>query len=116
MAVRRVVPNLFDTDPALTREFYIGMFEFDIAMDMGWIVTLASAGNRVAQISIFERDAENGRDPFVSIEVDDVDAVHARALELGHDVIYSLRDEDWGVRRFMLRDPTGRVVNVLSHQ
>jgi uncharacterized glyoxalase superfamily protein PhnB len=68
------------------------------------------------QAASFERDAENGRDPFISVEVDDLDVVHARALELGHEVIYSLRDEDWGVRRFMLRDPAGRVVNVLSHQ
>ena len=82
---------------------------------MGWIATLASPENRGAQISVFERNAEQGRDPFVSIEVDDVDAVHARALALGHDVIYELRDEDWGVRRFMVRDPGGRVVNVLSH-
>ena len=116
MGVRRVVPNLFEEDPAAAREFYAGLFDLDIAMNMGWIATLASRENRGAQISIFERDAEPGRDPFVSIEVDDVDAVHARALALGHDVIYELRDEDWGVRRFMVRDPGGRVVNVLSHR
>jgi predicted enzyme related to lactoylglutathione lyase len=115
VAVRRVVPNVFDADPASTREFYARVFEFEVAMDMGWIVTLASPDNRSAQLSVFERDAEDGRDPFVSIEVDDVEAVHARALELGHEIVYSLRDEDWGVRRFMLRDPAGRVVNVLSH-
>ena len=28
---------------------------------------------------------------------------------------YPLRDEDWGVRRFMLREPIGMTVNVLSH-
>jgi predicted enzyme related to lactoylglutathione lyase len=115
MTVRRVVPNVFAADPASTRAFYVGLFDFDVAMDMGWIVTLASPGNRGAQISVFERDAEEGRDPFASIEVDDVDAVHTRALDLGHEVIYALRDEDWGVRRFMLRDPGGRVINVLSH-
>jgi hypothetical protein len=31
------------------------------------------------------------------------------------DIAYPLRDEEWGVRRFMLRDPNGTVVNVLSH-
>jgi uncharacterized glyoxalase superfamily protein PhnB len=116
MAVRRVVPNVFDADPGSTREFYVGLFEFDVAMDMGWIATLASPEHRGAQLSVFGTDGEQGRDPFVSIEVDDVDAVHARALEHGLEVVYSLRDEDWGVRRFMLRDPAGRVVNVLSHQ
>ncbi len=115
MAVRRVVANVFDDDPTVTRDFYAGLFELDVAMDLGWIATLASPQNRNAQISVFERDAERGRDPFVSIEVDDVDAVHARALELDHEIVYALRDEDWGVRRFMVRDPSGRVVNVLSH-
>jgi catechol 2,3-dioxygenase-like lactoylglutathione lyase family enzyme len=115
MGVRRVVPNLFDADPEATRDFYTGVFELEVAMDLGWIATLAAPGNRSAQLSVFATGAEDGRDPFVSVEVDDVDAVHARAIALGHEVVYPLRDEDWGVRRFMLRDPTGRVVNVLSH-
>lgn len=116
MTIRRVVPNVFDADPEATRGFYSDVLGFDVAMDMGWIVTLASPANHSAQISVFEADAEGDRRPFVSIEVEDVDAVHAQAVELGHEVAYSLRDEDWGVRRFMLRDPGGRVVNVLTHQ
>ena len=116
MAVRRIVPNVFEADPVAAREFYAGLFGLDVAMDMGWIATLVSSKEHVAQISVFEADAEDGRDPFISIEVDDVDAVHARALELDCELVYSLRDEEWGVRRFMLRDPGGRVVNVLSHR
>jgi uncharacterized glyoxalase superfamily protein PhnB len=48
--------------------------------------------------------------------VDDVDAVHARAVELGLEIAYSLRDEEWGVRRFMLREPSGMTVNIVSHR
>ena len=114
MAVRRIVPNVFDADPGVTRDFYTGVFDLEIAMDMGWIATLTSPENPLAQVSVFAEDAPGPR-PFVSIEVDDVDAVHARALKLGHDVVYSLRDEEWGVRRFMVRDPAGRTVNVLTH-
>ncbi len=116
MAVRRVVPNLFEADPVAAREFYADLFGFEVAMDLGWIATLASPEHRSAQISVFAIDAEAGRDPCISIEVDDVGAVHARAVELGAELVYSLRDEDWGVRRFMLRDRSGRVVNVLSHR
>ena len=115
MAVGRVVANLFDEHPGATRDFYAELFELEIAMDMGWIATLVSPANRSAQLSVFERDAEAGRDPIVSVEVTDVDSVHERALQLGHEIVYSLREEDWGVRRFMVRDPGGRVVNVLSH-
>ena len=45
-----------------------------------------------------------------------VDAVHARAVERGLEIAYSLRDEEWGVRRFMLREPSGTIVNVVSHR
>jgi uncharacterized glyoxalase superfamily protein PhnB len=54
--------------------------------------------------------------PGISVELDDVDAVHARAVEQGFEIAYPLRDEDWGVRRFMLREPGGTMVNVLSHR
>jgi len=112
--VRRIVPNLFGGDPAATRSFYVDMFDLDVPMDMGWIATLVAPDNAAAQLSIFGPDAE-GPEPFVSIEVDDVDAVHDRAIDVGCEIVYSLRDEEWGVRRFMVRDPGGRVVNVLSH-
>jgi len=47
--------------------------------------------------------------------VDDVDAVHASAVEQGFEIAYPLHNEEWGVRRFMLREPGGTIVNVLSH-
>jgi catechol 2,3-dioxygenase-like lactoylglutathione lyase family enzyme len=115
MEVRRIVPNVFDAEPTATREFYTGVFGLDVAMDMGWIATLVAPGSPRAQISVFELDGEEGRDPFISVEVDDVDAAHARVVELGYPIEYALRDEPWRVRRFMLRDPAGRLVNVLSH-
>jgi predicted enzyme related to lactoylglutathione lyase len=116
MSVRRIVPNVFEEDPATARAFWEGVFELEVAMDMGWIATLVSPVERAAQVSVFERNSEDDRNPFVSVEVGDADATHARVVELGYEVVYPLRDEDWGVRRFMVRDPAGRVVNVLSHR
>lgn len=71
--------------------------------------------NQAAQISVVARDASAPVVPDVSIEVDDVDAAHAEAQRLGYEIVHSLSDESWGVRRFFVRDPTGKVVNVLSH-
>ena len=34
----------------------------------------------------------------------------------GAEIVHPLQDEEWGVRRFFVRDPNGRVVNVLSHR
>jgi uncharacterized glyoxalase superfamily protein PhnB len=53
--------------------------------------------------------------PDISIEVDDVDQVHARAVAAGADVVYPLTDEEWGLRRFFVRDPNGAVINVTQH-
>ncbi len=44
-----------------------------------------------------------------------MDAVYARVTASGAEIVRELKDEEWGVRRFFVRDPTGRVVNVLTH-
>jgi uncharacterized glyoxalase superfamily protein PhnB len=83
-------------------------------MDLGWVVTLASPTNPSVQVQIISNDDMAA--PGISVEVDDVDAIHDRVVELGFEVAYPLRDEEWGVRRFMLREPSGTIVNILSHR
>jgi catechol 2,3-dioxygenase-like lactoylglutathione lyase family enzyme len=113
MTIRRVVPNIRSDRPAETRDFLVDLLGFQVAMDIGWVATLASPDDPSQQINIIGGDDPAA--PGISIEVSDVDAVHAKAVELGLEIAYPLRDEEWGVRRFMLRDPSGTTVNVLSH-
>jgi catechol 2,3-dioxygenase-like lactoylglutathione lyase family enzyme len=115
MAVRRIVPDLPARDLAASRAFYVDVLGLEVAMDLGWIVTFAVPGNSAAQISVMRQDARAPLQPDISIEVDDVDAVHAAAERLGYEVVYPLTDEPWGLRRFFVRDPNGKVLNVLSH-
>jgi catechol 2,3-dioxygenase-like lactoylglutathione lyase family enzyme len=113
VTVRRVVPNIRTDRPAETRDFFVDLLGFEVAMDLDWVATLASPDNPSAQITIVGGDDMAA--PGISVEVADVDAVHAKALERGLEIAYPLRDEEWGVRRFMLREPNGTIVNVLSH-
>ena len=83
-------------------------------MDMGWAVTVASPTSSSAQVTIIGNDDMAA--PGISVEVADVDAVHAKAVERGYEIVYPLRNEEWGVRRFMLREPSGTIVNVVSHR
>jgi uncharacterized glyoxalase superfamily protein PhnB len=53
--------------------------------------------------------------PDLSIVVDDVDEVYAGAVSAGFEIVYAITDEPWGVRRFFVRDPFGKIVNILSH-
>ncbi|MFI6444488.1 VOC family protein [Kitasatospora sp. NPDC050543] len=115
MSIRRAVPNLPAEDPAGCREFYEQVLGFEVAMDQGWIVTFVSPSNPTAQISVLRQDATAAVPADVSVEVDDVDAVHAAAVARGLEIVHPLTDESWGVRRFFVRGPGGVVVNVVSH-
>lgn len=84
-------------------------------MDHGWIVTFAAPGNAAAQINVMREDASASVQPDASIEVDDVDAAHASAQRLGYEIVHPLTNEPWGVRRFFVREPNGKVLNILSH-
>ncbi|MFF4244413.1 VOC family protein [Streptomyces sp. NPDC001822] len=115
MSVRRVVPDITsEATMEENREFY-GRLGFEEVMNLGWVMTLASPTDPTAQVTFMERDATASVVPDMSVEVDDVDAVHAAVLTAGAEIVHPLRDEAWGVRRFFVRDPNGRVVNVLSH-
>ena len=108
------MPNIRSSRLAETRDFFVELLGFEVAMDLGWVVTVASPTNPSAQVTIVGNDDMAA--PGISVEVTDVDAVHAKAVAQGLEIIYQLRDEEWGVRRFMLREPSGTVINVLSHR
>jgi predicted enzyme related to lactoylglutathione lyase len=115
MTVRRIVANIAADSVRDVRAFYADLFGLEAVMDLGWIVTLTSGETALAQMSILGEGGSGAPVPDLSIEVDDVDAVYARAKEIGCPVVHELRDEPWGVRRFFITDPTGKVLNVLSH-
>lgn len=114
MTADRAVPNIKSDRPDETREFFVDLLGFEVAMDMDWVVTLASPSNRSAQVTIISNDDMAA--PGISVGVPDVDAIHAKAVEQDLEIAYPIRDEEWGVRRFMLREPSGTLVNVVSHQ
>ncbi|MET9959986.1 VOC family protein [Streptomyces sp. NPDC006326] len=115
MSVRRVVPNIRSEAVQESRDFY-GLLGFEEVMNHGWIMTLASPSTPTAQVSVMTHDKTAPVIPDVSIEVDDVDAAYALVRDSGAQILHPLQDEEWGVRRFFVRDPNGRVVNVLSHR
>lgn len=112
---RPVVPNISSERVAETRDFFVELLGFEVAMDSGWIATVASPTNPAVQVSVIA-EGQDPAAPGISVEVDDVDAVHAAAVERGVEIVYPLRDEEWGLRRFMVREPSGTIVNVLTHR
>ncbi|HYR22815.1 MAG TPA: VOC family protein [Chthoniobacterales bacterium] len=116
MSVKRVVPDIVSARIEESRKFYTEFLGFDVAMDMGWVLTFASPSNPTAQITLVREAEKTKPQPNLSIEVDDVDAAHGKAVTLGLQIVYPLTDEPWGVRRFFVADPNGVIINVLSHR
>lgn len=116
MTVLRIVANIAADTPGEIQTFYADLFGLGVLMDLGWIVTLGSEERATTQLSLMSEGGSGTPVPDLSIEVDDVDATHERARSMGCDIIYDLTDEPWGVRRFFVADPTGKILNVLSHK
>ncbi len=120
MNIRRIVPDIMSERLEESRDFYTNLLGLNVAMDMGWIVTLVSPSNPTAQINLGRREpSAEAAGPLntigISIEVEDVDAVHAKAVARGVTISYPLKDEPWGVRRFFMVDPNGVTLNVMCH-
>ncbi len=116
MSLNRVVPNMKSGDLRGAARFYTDVLGMEVVMDHSWIITVADPDRPELQLSLMTEDATAPAFPVVSLEVPDVDAVYQAARASGAEIVYELTDEEWGVRRFFVRDPNGHVLNVLSHR
>lgn len=116
MAVKRIVANLSVDRLDDAKVFYGDVLGMDIAMDLGWIATFASGGTMTPQISMMTEGGSGTPVPDLSIEVDDLADVHRKMQAAGFKIEYGPASEPWGVTRFYVRDPFGRLVNILVHR
>ena len=116
MAVNRIVANVAADRIDAAKAFYGDALGMTVVMDMGWILTFASDGSAAPQISVATEGGSGTPVPDISIEVDDLAEVHQRMQAAGLSFEYGPVTEPWGVRRFYVRDPFGRLINILEHR
>ena len=54
--------------------------------------------------------------PDISIEVSDIDEALRRVAKAKIPIEYGPATEPWCVRRFYVRDPFGKLINIIQHQ
>ncbi|GAB3011187.1 VOC family protein [Cyclobacterium sediminis] len=116
--MRRIVPNIYSNNMAESKRFYLDFLDMELAMDMGWVLTFVSKDNPTAQISILQNKDNAPLDNsaiFLSIEVSDINQWYTKAQQQNIKISYPITEEDWGVRRFFVKDPNGVTLNLLSH-
>jgi hypothetical protein len=67
VTIGRAVPNIRSERPAETRDFFVELFGFESAMDMGWVMTVAPPRNPSVQITIMSGDDMAA--PGITVEV-----------------------------------------------
>ena len=115
MKVKRIVANIATEDVAKAKRFYRDILGLDVLMDHGWLVTYGSAEKMTVQVGIATEGGSGTPVPDLSIEVDDVEEALARIKKAKIKIEYGPADEPWSVRRFYVRDPFGKLVNILMH-
>lgn len=116
MKVKRIVSNINTQNINAAKSFYQDVLELDLLMDHGWIVTYGTNDEMTIQISFASQGGSLTPTPDLSIEVDHVDICYERMKRAGFPIEYGPTDEPWGVRRFFVRDPFGKLINILSHR
>jgi catechol 2,3-dioxygenase-like lactoylglutathione lyase family enzyme len=116
MKVKRIIANVFTRNPANVDYFYRDLLELDLIMDQGWIRTYAAMEKMAVQVSFASEGGSGTPLPDLSIEVDDLEEALNRFKSVHIPLEYGPTSEPWGVKRFFVRDPTGKLINILQHE
>ncbi|MEE3046882.1 MAG: VOC family protein [Pseudomonadota bacterium] len=117
MAVKRIVANFAVDDIAKAVVFYEDILGLDTVMDHGWIRIFAVAGQTMTTQVNFATEGGSGTPVTdMSIEVDNLDEILGKMTDAGIAIEYGPAHEPWGVRRFYVRDPFGKLINIVMHK
>lgn len=118
--VTSLYPVLTSRDVAAAAAFYREALGFETTYDSDWYVSLRLGAFELAILAHDHPTIPEGyravpAGVIVNVEVDDVDAVHARLTgELGLEPALTLRDEDFGQRHFIVPAPDGVLLDVIQ--
>jgi uncharacterized glyoxalase superfamily protein PhnB len=116
-------PVICTTEVANTRDFYVERFDFEVTFEAEWYVSLRRDGEPAYELAILDASHPTLPDGYrrpvtgllLNFEVDDVDAEYRRLVtDGGLDPVLPLRSEEFGQRHFIVADPAGVLVDVIT--
>lgn len=122
MKTRSFYPVLMVDEVAPVAAFYIEHFGFKPLFESDWYVHLQSSDSEHVNLAILQGDHETipaegrGRASglLINFEIDDPDTLYARVKAAGLPILRTLRDEPFGQRHFITKDPSGVLIDVIK--
>lgn len=121
MRMNGFYPVVLTKNVAQSTEFYQKHFEFQSVYESNWYVSLRSGnGHELALLSadhptIPESYRKKAEGLILNMEVDNVDKEYERLItDAKLSLIQDIRDEDFGQRHFILSDPGGVLIDVIT--
>lgn len=118
----RILTNICSDDLQKSAAFYVELLDFNIKYYSDWYVQLCSPNDSEIEYGIIQRDhdlvpEEYQKSPtgmYVTFVVEDVDAVYKKALEMKVTIVKKPRNEFYGQRRFLAKDPSECLIDICS--
>lgn len=114
-------PVVITPEVAKTAAFYTEHLGFKPSFEADWYVHLQSVEDPSINLAILQEghptipESDAGAPGLIlNFEVEDVDAVFARAQREDWIILKPLCDEAFGQRHFIARDPSGTMVDVIT--
>ena len=123
MKVTSYYPVIMTNDVAGTAAFYQAHFGFVSLFTTDWYVHLQLADDASVNLAVLdgthktipaEARGQVAGGLLLNFEVEDPDAVHERLKAAGLPILLSLRDEAFGQRHFITRDPNGVLIDIIK--
>lgn len=118
MTTNRLFCNILTDDLPRARRTYTQLFGLEVAFDSDWFVQLSGTGG--GELGLLRRDHEtvptaHRQAPsgvVLTFVVDAVEPVLANARRLALEVVAEPHDTEYGLRRALLRDADGTLIDV----
>jgi catechol 2,3-dioxygenase-like lactoylglutathione lyase family enzyme len=107
-----------------TKNFYINILDFGVTFENEFYLLLHTPNkeseisfllpNHPSQQLLFQKPFL-GEGMYLTIEVEDVDAMYNKFIEKGIKINIDIRDEPWGDRHFAIQDPNGIGIDIVTY-
>lgn len=109
---------------AETKAFYTNVLDFGVTFENDFYLLLHTPNhqaqlsflkpNHPSQQSLFQQPFQ-GHGVYLTIEVDEVDALYQKLKEMGITIVIDIRNEPWGDRHFAIKDPNGIGIDLVKY-